>query len=57
MKANRKYLVDMGDRCHVWNEGKVQRYYAREIDHTEYPSFDDWMWDMMRCGLVTEVLR
>lgn len=32
----------------------LMAYYAKEIDKTEYPNFDGWLWDMKRCGLITE---
>lgn len=51
------YIVDKGNECVVWTERKLKRYYAREIDHTEYATFEDWMWDMMRSGLVTEIIK
>ena len=48
------YTVDLGDHAVVWSERKVKSYYERKIDHTEYPTFEDWMWDMNRMGLVIE---
>lgn len=51
------YIVDKGNECVVWSEKKLRKYYAREIDKAEYPDFDCWMWDMLRSGLVTEIIK
>lgn len=53
-----KYIMDITDY-----EGYKEKefdiiglinYYATEIDKTEYPDFDGWKADMIRCGLITE---
>lgn len=53
-----KYIIDVTDY-----EGYKEKefdiiglinYYAKEIDKAEYPDFDGWLWDMKRCGLITE---
>lgn len=50
------YSVDLGDRCVVWSEKKLRKYYAKEIEHNPamcgYPSYEDWLTDMWRMRLV-----
>lgn len=49
------YKVDFGNETRIMGGKVLRRYYATEIDHNEYPDFESWLWDMTRCGLVTEV--
>lgn len=51
-----RYIVDMGERCKVMTERQLERYYKREIDKAEYADILDWKWDMIRCGLITEIV-
>lgn len=53
-----KYIMDITD-YEGYKERKFDiigliNYYAKEIDKAEYPNFDDWLWDMKKCGLITE---
>ena len=55
-KAKRHfYRVDSGNETRIMGSKVLKRYYESEIDHNEYATFDEWLWDMQRCGLVTEV--
>lgn len=53
-----KYTMDMTDyegyKEREFNIISLMAYYAKEIDKTEYPDFEGWMWDMKRSGLITE---
>lgn len=51
-----RYIVDMGDHCKVMTEKQLARFYKREIDKSEYADISDWKYDMMRCGLITEII-
>lgn len=51
-----RYIVDMGDKCKVMTEKQLARFYKREIDKSEYADISDWKWDMLRCGLITEII-
>ena len=55
-----KYIVDVTDYSGYKEKEMdiiaLMSYYATEIDHTEYPDFDGWMWDMKRSGLVREAI-
>lgn len=51
-----RYLVDFGDKCKVLSERKLIRYYTKYVDKTEYEDISDWKWDMMRSGLITEII-
>lgn len=52
------YIVDITDYSGYKEKEMdiiaLMSYYAKEIDKTEYPDFEGWMWDMKRCGLITE---
>ena len=50
-----KYIVDFGDHTEILDAKETCRLYITEINKTEYPNFDSWMWDMQRMGLVREV--
>jgi len=49
------YEVDFGDYRKVMSPKEICRLYTTEINKTEYPDFDSWMWDMLKMGLVREV--
>lgn len=49
------YRVDFGDTTRIMGGKVLRRFYTTEIDHAEYTTFDEWLWDMERCSLVTEV--
>lgn len=51
-----KWLVDLGDHTEIWNTRKLNRYYTKEINHTEYKNFEDWLSDMTRMALVTAII-
>ena len=51
-----RYLVDIGEKTKVMSERQLERYYKRNIDKAEYADISDWKWDMMRCGLITEII-
>ena len=55
-----KYIVDITDYSGYKEKEMdiiaLMSYYATEIDHTEYPDFEGWMWDMKRSGLVREAI-
>ena len=51
-----RYIVDMGDKSKVMTEKQLERFYKRNIDKAEYADISDWKWDMMRCGLITEII-
>lgn len=46
------YKIDMGNRVAMVTLNELEELYADRIDHTEYTSFEDWMADMERSGLV-----
>jgi len=49
------YLVDFGDRRKILKATTVKWIYDVSVDKNEYATFDCWMWDMKRNGLITEV--
>lgn len=55
IKKHRFYWVDFGNETRIMGGKVLKRYYEDNIDHAEYPDFESWLWDMTRCGLVTEV--
>lgn len=46
------YKIDMGNTTAMVTLNELEELYADKIDHTEYTSFEDWMADMEKCGLV-----
>ena len=55
-----KYIVDITDYSGYKEKEMdiiaLMSYYATEIDKTEYPDFEGWMWDMKRSGLIRETI-
>ena len=51
-----RYSVDFGDHCKVFTEKRLRRYYKRNVNKSEYREMSDWMWDMMRLGLIVEII-
>lgn len=51
-----RYSVDFGDHCKVFTEKQLVRFYKRKVDKSEYRDMSDWMWDMMRLGLIVEII-
>lgn len=49
---NTKYAVDFGESVEIFTESEIKYVFRNVIDHNEYATFDDWLWDMQRCGLV-----
>lgn len=49
------YKVDFGNIYRIMNKREIVNLYNTTVDHSEYATFEDWMWDMNRCGLVTEI--
>lgn len=47
------FKIDHGNWFSVINEFALHNIYVKQVDHKEYPTFDDWIWDMKRCGIVT----
>lgn len=47
--------VDMGDYRKTVSVLGLMLIYARDIDKQEYPDFEGWKADMLRCGLIKEV--
>lgn len=37
----------------VFTERQIKEVYANIIDKAEYPDFQSWLYDMLKCGLVT----
>lgn len=54
-KKHHFYKVDFGNETRIMGGKVLKRYYETEIDHAEYDSFESWLWDMRRCGLITEI--
>ena len=50
-----QWEVDMGDYRKTVSILGLLLIYARDIDKQEYPEFEDWKIDMLRCGLIKEV--
>lgn len=51
-----KYELDYGDHTEtVCGRLGLLRVWVTEINKAEYPNFDDWLADMKRNGLVTEI--
>ena len=46
------YKIDMGNTTAMVTLNELEELYADKIDHTEDTSFEDWMADMERSGLV-----
>ena len=46
------YKIDMGNTTAMVTLNELEELYADKIDHTGYTSFEDWMADMERSGLV-----
>jgi len=51
-----RYIVDFGDKCRILNEKQLEKYYKRNIDKSEYADILEWKWDMLRSGLITEII-
>lgn len=54
------YKVDNGDGwTSIMGEKTLRQYYNTKVDHNidcgGYPDFEGWLYDMKRCGLVTEL--
>lgn len=49
------YRVDFGDERYIIPESNLPILYENVIDKKEYPTFEDWMWDMKRSGLVRKI--
>ena len=52
-----RYIVDFGDKCRILNEKQLEKYYKRNIDKSEYADILEWKWDMLRSGLITEIIQ
>lgn len=37
----------------VFTERQLKEVYVNIIDKVEYPDFQSWLYDMLKCGLVT----
>lgn len=56
------YDYESFDEKSIWSyEGDeftyldMLEFYDTDIDHSEYPTFEDWEWDMVRSGFFTRV--
>lgn len=49
------YRVDYGEWYGIMGEKTLHNLYREMIDKEEYPDYEGWLWDMKRCGLVTEM--
>ena len=49
------YKVDYGEYIAIMGEKTLRNVYETEINHTEYPDYEGWLWDMKRMGLVKEM--
>lgn len=49
---NREYVPEFMDR--TFTENQLKEVYVNVIDKTEYPDFQSWLHDMLKCGLVTK---
>ena len=43
------------ETCLSFNKEEWQSYYNEHIDHSEYPTFFDWWFDMTKMNLLVEV--
>lgn len=48
---NRESIPELMDRA--FTEKQLKEVYINIIDKTEYPDFQSWLHDMIKCGLVT----
>ena len=56
------YDYESFDERSIWSYGgdeftylDMLEFYDTDIDHSEYPTFEDWEWDMVRSGVFTRV--
>ena len=50
------YSVDLGEGCKRWTQRKLEKHYVKHVDKTKYATISDWMWAMIRNGLITEIV-
>jgi hypothetical protein len=50
------FIVDLGDHCVRWSQKKLKKYYRKHVNHSEYATMSDWMWDMLRSGIITQIV-
>lgn len=48
---NRESMPELMGR--VFTERQLKEVYVNIIDKVEYPDFQSWLYDMLKCGLVT----
>lgn len=48
---SRESMPELMDRA--FTEKQLKEVYANVIDKTEYPDFQSWLHDMLKCELVT----
>lgn len=48
---NRESMPELMNR--VFTESQIKEVYVNIIDKVEYPDFQSWLYDMLKCGLVT----
>lgn len=48
---SRESMPELMDR--VFTEKQIKEVYVNIIDKVEYPDFQSWLYDMLKCGLVT----
>lgn len=40
-----------------YTEKEMKNLYEKEVDKKEYPTFEGWVWDMLRSGVFDKKVR